>query len=264
MAQLSPVVDAEARQAAAADLEAAAALLRSRTRLKRGLAAAPVPTLYIWSSALLPKPEDWPQHVHVVGPLLLRRQLLPQAPPPLRPAPEPVPMVEVCAVVEEDSSIGATEEAAVDQAAAPARQPVRSCSSGGSAASDASSASANHIVPGTPASPDAAAPPSPGSDSEAGFSSGAASEAPSVAAGSSVAGKAASGTALPASPTTAAVPPPTQPAAAADPPVGLPADLQHYLDAALRRQLPVVYIGLGSMLATVFEPPQASCSGSMT
>ena len=73
------MVDAEARQATAADLEAAAALLRSRTSLQRGLAAAPVPTLYIWSQALLPKPADWPQHVHVVGPLLLRRQPLPPA-----------------------------------------------------------------------------------------------------------------------------------------------------------------------------------------
>jgi sterol 3beta-glucosyltransferase len=40
--------------------------------------------------------------------------------------------------------------------------------------------------------------------------------------------------------------------------VGLPADLQAYLDAATRAHLPVVYIGLGSMLGTVFEPGEVS------
>lgn len=44
--------------------------------------------------------------------------------------------------------------------------------------------------------------------------------------------------------------------------VGLPAALQDYLDAATRAQLPVVYIGLGSMLGTVFEADEvpASCA----
>lgn len=60
------------------------------------------------------------------------------------------------------------------------------------------------------------------------------------------------------------VPPSLPHPAAPEAPVGLPPDLQRYLDAALRRQLPVVYIGLGSMLATVFEQEQVRpvpCTG---
>jgi hypothetical protein len=94
-----------------------------RIQLGSQLTPGPVPTLYIYSPALLPKPADWPASSHVVGPLLLRR----------------------------------------GQAAA-----------GGQPGSGAAAA-------------------------------------------------------------------------------GLPLDLQAYLDAAARAQLPVVYIGLGSMLGTVFE-----------
>ena len=161
-------VAAEACSAAAADLDATRALLVSRTRLGHrdsNLAAAAVPTLYIWSPALLPKPGDWPPNCLVVGPLLLRR-------------PQPAP-------------------------ATPRR--------GSSGSGDSSGEAADPLTSRQQGTADAVAP------------------APA--------------------------------AAPAELPVGLPAGLQEYLDGAARRQLPVVYIGLGSMLATVFEAEEVGRRG---
>lgn len=267
-------VHAEVAVAAATDMEAAHALLVSRTRLAHGLAPAPVPTLYIWSPSLLPRPADWPPNCHVVGPLLLRRQ--PQAPPPPA-ALEPARPAAVAAVTQPQPAMATYEPAAtadaVEVVPALAQVPplplvssrAARSSTAGSGGSDTAA-----LVPRTPqrhsGEPPAgaaallhdagSAPPSP--PSETGEHSASSVGAMHAADPIPAPAPAVDLPAVPCSPA-AALPaaPAAAPACEGDQEVGLPPALQAYLDEAARRSLPVVYVGLGSMLATVFEPPEA-------
>lgn len=211
-------ISAEVAVAAAADMEAAHALLVSRTRLQRGLAPAPVPTLYIWSPALLPKPADWPANTHVVGPLLLRRQQQPQ-PQPAAAAPAPPvvapPVVVLAAAMAPGTQL---QPAALALPLAVSSRAARSSSGGDSAG----------IMPRTPQR--GSGEPAP----KAAVLDGSAPPSPTDQAPPAALPTAAPVTAAVATPALSSMPVPVATGAAPDECVGLPAALQAYLDDASR------------------------------
>ena len=191
-------------------------------KLHGPLTLGPVPTLYIYSAALLPKPADWPENCVVVGPLLLRRQALAQQAQRAAAAEVPAPGQQIAA-----------EPLPTLHLQLPR---LRKCSSSGTSTSSSSSNGSDAATPspGTPMpQAEAAQALREAQEERQQDRPGRAASAPAIA-----------GVALPA--------------AASAECVGLPAALQDYLDAAGRWQRPVVYIGLGSMLGTVFEPAEAS------
>ena len=195
-------------------------------KLQGPLTLGPVPTLYIYSAALLPKPADWPENCHVVGPLLLRRQALAQ---------------------QAATTASSAAPSHVIVAQMPPTMPlqwqrVRKCSSGGASISSSSSKTSNSA--GSDAAMPSPGTPMPQAEAAQVFCKAREEQQQGLPGLAATAPGAANVAALPA--------------AAAAECVGLPAALQDYLSAAARWQRPVVYIGLGSMLGTVFEPAEAS------
>eukprot|EP00887_Chlorella_sp_A99_P005118 scaffold25.g5118.t1 len=233
-----------------------------------------VPWLYVYSPHLLPKPADWAPNMHVVGSLVLRRR--PQCAAQQRHALLPLQQVQAAPVDvrqeqrQQQQEMAPAELPADEAAQAEAAQPSAvgrspslpgppailetiavnsaggcggnsdegsSSSSQGTAADDAGSCPSRK--PSPPGPPTPTAPDTPAArDSTlalpvAGLAAAAASlEAPAAAVQSA--------------------------AAAAALGCGLPPGLQAFLDDATRRQQPVVYIGLGSMLGTAFAPEQVA------
>lgn len=219
-----------------------------------GLADAP--TLFIYSPSLLPKPADWPENCHVVGPLLLRHQVA-------QPGQEKKGSEPAGAQGRVGSSSYSTACISVGKAAKGGRAQVE-CRGGAEcqpepslqqeASGDScihcptavsSEGSAEFLIPASRAE----APSQQAGSSTAGSSGGSGSSGGGSTSGDSRAGgsKARAG---------AGAGEKVVRQAAGDAAVGLPAHLQAFLDEAFRLQQPVVYVGLGSMLGTAFEPDQ--------
>ncbi|GAB4816084.1 hypothetical protein N2152v2_003130 [Parachlorella kessleri] len=260
-------------QLAAQDLQAQYQRLLPGPSLELGeqFGTANLPQLYIYSSHLLPKPADWPDNCHVVGPLLLRPQQAGGGGGGRAKAGQP----QASGAGEQASSTGLaparlgpwsdgkrdTDESSCGLSGEPSGETTAgSLSQQASAQPCSLEDSGDFLIPssrppvveqaGGASSVDG---PLTTASEQQGGKGNKGGSLPGCSAGSSNAKE--HGPQVTAASAKAGTDAALQPA---EPPVGLPAALQSFLDYAFRRQLLVIYIGLGSMLGTVFEPEQVS------
>ncbi|KAL6782307.1 hypothetical protein ACKKBG_A06300 [Auxenochlorella protothecoides x Auxenochlorella symbiontica] len=179
-------------------------------------------TLYVYSPSVLPKPADWGPQLHVVGAVFAPAHFT------IRP--------DVAARLARKQSVAVSRRATLKRAADP--------QAGGAAPGAALSRALSIPTPAEMAGEGPSDEDSPGSGR--GITT-AVARVTGHGNSDALAGAGASSSSLASSTL------PSPALEALDPGTGLPLGLQRYLDDAAAARVPVVYFGLGSMLATAFD-----------